>query len=442
MSDTRDRQLVEAIRAAALPVENLPEDLSPILDWIGEAPIVLLGEATCGTHDFYRKRALLTRRLIAEKGFGAVAVDADWSGASRVSRFVLSTGDGVTGVESLAGFERFPAWMWRNVEVLEFVNWLKAYNRTAPSDAEQVGFYGLDLYNLRAASEAVIRYLEEKDPEAAARARYRYACMDQFGEDPNAYGYAAAFGLDAVREAEVVQRLVEIARNAQPSVRQDGLLDAEQNARLLGDAEAYYRAQFAGRVPSWNLRGRHMAETLSALIDYQQRRRGEAKVIVWAHNAHVGDARATEMADQGALSLGQLVHEQYGANAVSVGFSTYTGTVTAASGWGMVAERMWVRPALPESYEALLHEAQRPCFALWLHEDNLAVEGLRRPRLERAIGVVYRPETERLSHYLRAELPRQFDVLLHIDHTQALEPLDRSPEWEKGEMPEMLPFEV
>ncbi|MHB0855964.1 MAG: erythromycin esterase family protein [Anaerolineae bacterium] len=448
MNGHNESRLVEAVRNAALPLENLPEDLSPVLDWIDDASIVLLGEATHGTHDFYRTRALLTRRLIAEKDFCTVAVEADWPDANRVGRYVLGIGDGTTGIESLSGFERFPAWMWCNVEVLEFINWLKAFNRTAPTDAEKVGFFGLDLYSLRASSEAVIRYLETKDPAAAQRARYRYACFDQFGEDPHAYGYAAAFGLDAACESEVVQQLVELSRSANALVQQDGshardeFFFAEQNARLVRNVEEYYRAQFAGRVSSWNLRDRHMAETLDALLDYDRQRRGNAKVVVWAHNSHLSDARASEMADRGELNLGQLLRERHGSQVMSVGFTTYSGTVTAASNWGSAAERMWVRPALAESYEAVLHETLIPRFALSLREDNDAVDGLRQPRLERAIGVVYRPHSERLSHYLRVVLPGQFDALVHIDHTQALEPLDRSPEWEKGELPEMLPFEM
>jgi erythromycin esterase-like protein len=286
-----------------------------------------------------------------------------------------------------------------------------------------------------------VRYLEKVDPAAATRARERYACFDHFGEDEQAYGYAAGFGTSESCEQEVLQQLIDLQRRTYEYLHRDGhvaeeeFFSAEQNARLVRNAEEYYRAMFRGRVNTWNLRDRHMAETLHALSAHLDRRFGRGKIVVWAHNSHLGDQRATELAQAGQLNLGQLVRERHADETLLVGFTTYAGTVTAASDWGGPAERKRVRRALPGSWEALLHERDLPRF--WLEPASLPGR-----RLERAIGVIYRPETERISHYFHARLADQFDAVIHIDETHALQPLERDSEWDTGELPETYPWGV
>jgi erythromycin esterase-like protein len=415
------------------------------MDLIGDARFVLIGEASHGTHEFYRERAEITKRLIQEKGFTAVAVEADWPDAYRVNRYVRSISDDATSADALAGFDRFPAWMWRNTVVVNFVDWLREYNNALAQNATKVGFYGLDLYSMHTSMEAVLNYLDKVDPEAAKRARYRYSCLEHYSEDSQSYGYAASFGLTESCEKKVVNELLELQRRAgeytqrDDQVTQDEYFYAEQNARLVKNAEEYYRSMFGGRVSSWNLRDRHMAETLDQLVAHLDRQGGRTKVVLWAHNSHLGDARATDMGDAGELNVGQLVRQRYGRDAVLVGLTTYRGTVTAASNWGAPAERKRVRPGLSGSYEALFHDTGVPRFLLTLRDGGKVVAALRERRLERAIGVIYLPETERLSHYFYARLPEQFDAVLHFDETQALEPLERTSQWETGEAPETYP---
>ena len=399
---------------------------------------VLIGEATHGTEDFYRERARITERLVTEAGFTAVAIEGDWPDAYRVNRWVRGASDDASAEQALADFRRFPTWMWRNTVVEEFVTMLRRHDDALEPGAAKVGFYGLDLYSPRASMEAVVDYLDEVDPEAARRARERYACFDQFGRNPQVYAYEAGLSGAESCEAQVVQQLVELRdvnAGAIAHLDEDESFVAEQNARLVVNAERYYRAMYRGGVESWNERDRHMAETLDALAAHLQRTTGTAKIVVWAHNSHLGDARATELSQPGELNLGQLVRERVGGDALSIGFTTYAGTVTAASDWGGVTERKHVRPALRGSWEELLHQAEHP---------RLLVDpaGLHGRRLQRAIGVVYRPETERISHYLHARIAEQFDVVVHIDETRALKPLEVTSEWEAGEVPETYPFGV
>jgi erythromycin esterase-like protein len=436
---------VFAVRDAALPLTGASADYDELLERIGDARFVLLGEASHGTHEFYAERARVTRRLIEEKGFTAVAVEADWPDAYRVNRYVRGAGDDDSALAALGDFHRFPTWMWRNADVVEFIEWLYQHN----GGAAKAGFYGLDLYSLHASIRAVIRYLDKVDPEGAGRARQRYSCFDQANEDPQAYGYAASLGLDRSCEDEVVAQLLDLRRRAVEYARRDGRVaedeyfQAEQNARLAKNAEEYYRTMFRGRVSSWNLRDAHMAETLQELVRHLDRTTGRpTKVVVWAHNSHLGDARATEMGERGEWNVGQLVREHFGGDVRNVGFTTYDGAVTAASDWDGATERKLVRPALAGSYEALFHEVGLPRFLLDLREGE-AAEMLREPRLERAIGVIYRPERERQSHYFHARLPDQFDFVIHIDRTEAVEPLDReSGREEAGELPETYPAGV
>ncbi len=445
MPDATITKLAEVVRECAHPLTGSPQDYDPLMDLIGDARFVLIGEASHGTHEFYRERAEITKRLIQEKGFTAVAVEADWPDAYRVNRYVRSISDDATSADALAGFDRFPAWMWRNTVVVNFVDWLREYNNALAQNATKVGFYGLDLYSMHTSMEAVLNYLDKVDPEAAKRARYRYSCLEHYSEDSQSYGYAASFGLTESCEKKVVNELLELQRRAgeytqrDDQVTQDEYFYAEQNARLVKNAEEYYRSMFGGRVSSWNLRDRHMAETLDQLVAHLDRQGGRTKVVLWAHNSHLGDARATDMGDAGELNVGQLVRQRYGRDAVLVGLTTYRGTVTAASNWGAPAERKRVRPGLSGSYEALFHDTGVPRFLLTLRDGGKVVAALRERRLERAIGVIYLPETERLSHYFYARLPEQFDAVLHFDETQALEPLERTSQWETGEAPETYP---
>jgi erythromycin esterase-like protein len=430
---------LENIRKAVRPLTGAPHDYDPLLDRIGDAKFVLIGEASHGTHEFYQQRAEITKRLIQEKQFRAVAAEADWPDAYRVNRFVRGYPGDSEAVEALGDFRRFPTWMWRNADVLDFVGWLRQYNDQLASDQSKVGFYGLDLYSLYASMEAVLRYLAKVDPEAARRARYRYSCFEHFQEDVQRYGYAAEFGLAPSCENAVIEQLLELQRRAAEYAQRDGRVAAdeffftEQNARLVRNAEEYYRSMFRGRVSSWNLRDQHMSDTLDALSDHLADPRAPAKIVVWAHNSHLGDARATEMADRGELNLGQLTRDRYGRDAVLVGFSTYSGTVTAASDWDSPAERKRVRPALSTSYEALFHKISVPACLVVVNDGSRRLIELAEPLLERAIGVIYRPDTERASHYFTARLSEQFDAVIHFDITRAVEPLERNPEWETGE---------
>jgi len=435
-----DHDILTAIRHSALPLRGETTDFDPLLETVGDARFVLLGEASHGTHEFYRVRAQITKRLIAEKGFNAVAVEADWPDAYRVNQYVRFEGDDEDAIDALAGFQRFPAWMWRNADVLDFIGWLRNYNEHRES--HRAGFYGLDLYSLHASIRAVLDFLDKVDPDGARRARYRYSCFENYGEDTQAYGYAASFGLSKSCENEAISQWMEMRQRAADLARRDGRVArdafffAEQNARLVKNAEEYYRAMFHERVSSWNLRDSHMAETLEALAHHLG---PKSRIVVWAHNSHLGDARATEMGHRGELNLGQLIRQRHNQDAVSVGFTTYTGTVTAASGWDSPAERKHVRPALRGSYEALFHETGIPNFLLQLGRKDSASSFLREPRLERAIGVIYLPQSERASHYFHAQLSDQFDVILHFDETRAVEPLERTAAWEAGEVPETYP---
>jgi erythromycin esterase-like protein len=331
--------------------------------------------------------------------------------------------------------------MWRNVEVAEFVAALREHNDGLPPDEAKVGFYGLDLYSLHSSLEAVVDFLEGIDQEAAARARERYACFDQFGRDPQVYAYETGLGGVEACEQQAVEQLIDLRELAAEAARRDDRVGedrhfyAEMNARLVVDAERYYRAMFRGGIESWNLRDTHMTDTLDRVVAHLERSRGGAKAVVWEHNSHLGDARATELGQAGEINVGQLVRERHGAHAYLVGFTTYTGTVTAASDWGRPAERRLVRRALAGSWEELFHEKGVPAFLV----DPSTVPGR---RLERAIGVVYRPVTERISHYFHARLADQFDAVIHIDETTAVEPLERTSEWVAGELPETFPTGV
>lgn len=439
--------VLDLIRDAANPLTGSSSDYDTLLSHIGDARFVLLGEASHGTHEFYRERARITKRLILEKGFCAVAVESDWPDAYRVNRYVQGDNTDPDAVQALSGFRRFPAWMWRNADVLDFVGWIRTHNDGLELQ-DRAGFFGLDLYSLHASMECVLRYLDQIDPEAAHRARERYACFDQFGDDPQSYGYSAGLGLRPTCEAEAVSQLVDMQHSSLRYARMDGLValerffDAEQNARVVMDAEEYYRTMFRGAVSSWNLRDQHMMETLVALEEHLSRGKSPAKMVIWAHNSHIGDARATSMGRSGEWNIGQLVRERYGPECRNIGFTTYSGTVTAATDWDGAAERKRVRPGRSDSYEGLLHDVGIPAFSLMLAKGSQVADGLSEPMLERAIGVVYRPETELASHYFQAALSSQFDAVIHCDETRAVEPLEPVGARPDGEPAETFPSGV
>lgn len=426
---------IETIRRAARPLVLPEPDYSELLARIGDASLVLIGEASHGTHEFYEQRARITKLLIEHRGFQAVAVEADWPAALRVHRYVTEASEDKSAVDALEDFTRFPAWMWRNTVVVDFVEWLHGRN---------VGFFGIDLYSLYASIEAVLEYLDTVDPDAAARARHRYSCFEHFADDPQEYGYASTSGMVESCEDDVVKQLLELRAKAADYARRDGRVAenefffAEQNARLAKNAERYYRSMFRGRVSSWNLRDQHMTETIQELVRHLGKHGQQPKVVVWAHNSHLGDARATEMGWQGELNVGQLVRESFGDSAYLIGFSTYDGTVTAASAWDGPAELKQVRPGLAGSYEELLHDVGEPAFWLDLRDDAIR-SMLSAETLNRAIGVIYIPRTERQSHYFHVRMSQQFDALLHIDRTSAVRPLEVASDWQHEESPQTYP---
>jgi erythromycin esterase-like protein len=433
------------VRRVAVPLSGSARDHDAVLERIGDARIVLLGEASHGTHEFYAHRAALTKRLVQERGFNAIAVEADWPDALRVDRWVRLGDEDRTAEEALRGFERFPAWMWRNDVIEELVGWLRAHNESVPDPRDRVGFFGLDLYSLHRSVESVLRYLADVDPVAARRARDRYACFDHFGGEAQGYGYAASSGIVESCEDAVVEQLRELSWQAGLEGRRDGLeaadeaFFAEHNARLVRNAERYYRAMFRGRVSSWNLRDSHMADTLDLLLEHLERTRGNARVVVWAHNSHLGDARATEMAERDEHNVGQLVRERHGRDAVTIGFTTHHGTVTAARDWDAPPDTRLVVPGRPDAYEGMLHDLRMGDLLLMPDRDPDARGLLGEPRLERFIGVIYRPETERQSHYMSARLAEQFDAVIHVDESHALRPLERTGVPDRTEPPETFP---
>lgn len=431
--ETLIRDLADAAESFA-SIETA--DLNPLMDRIGSARIVLLGEATHGTSEFYRMRERITRDLIIRKGFRFVAIEADWPDAARVDHYVRHF---QYPPSEWTAFARFPTWMWRNTEVHDFVSWLRKHNGTVERN-QRVAFHGLDLYSLYDSIRSVLNYLDEVDPDSARVARERYGCLTPWQRDPATYGHAALTGSYPACEQHVVRALTDLLAKRQAYAEHDGerFLDAEQNARLVANAERYYRIMYYGSRASWNLRDSHMFATLKNLLAFHG---PDSKAIVWAHNSHVGNAEATEMAARGEHNLGQLCRQEFGAQAYLVGFGTHSGTVAAASEWDGPMEVKTVRPALPKSYERLCHATGLARFMLGLRgrDDLCGPSGLGKERLERAIGVIYRPETERASHYFQADLPRQFDEYIWFDDTRAVTPLQTTTI--RG-LPDTYPFGV
>ncbi len=436
----RPETVAQLIREVADPVEDIDEvDLGPLLDRIGDARVVLLGEASHGTSEFYRMRARITRELVTQRGFNFVAVEADWPDAARIDHWIRRV---PIEPPEWKAFTRFPTWMWRNTEVSQFAHWMHEYNTGRPLE-EAVGFFGLDLYSLFTSVSVVLAYLDEVDSNLAAAARRRYGCLTPWQADPAAYGQAVVTGRFHGCEEQAVAMLRDLLRRRLDYEHVIGerfgplrFFDAASNARLVADAERYYRVMYAGSRESWNLRDQHMFETLQALLEFHG---PKSKAVVWAHNSHVGNAAATEMGARGELNIGQLCREAHGERAYLIGFGTDHGTVAAASNWDAPMEIKTVRAAHPDSYEALCHRSGVEAFLMHLRRPrrDAVRHELARPRLERAIGVIYRPETELASHYFQAVLPDQFDEYIWFDETIAVRPI---PTRQTSGVPETYPF--
>ena len=434
---SRGQSLPEMIAAAAEPLPD-PGDpaFAAAFDRYADRRVVLLGECSHGTSEFYRARAAITQHLIERHGFTFVAVEADWPDAAAINRHVRHLPQ---RADTEPVFQRFPTWMWRNTDVAALVNWLRTYN-DGREQSGQAGFYGLDIYNMGASIAAVLAYLDDIDPEAAAVARQRYGCLTPWQKAPATYGRAMLTEGYARCEAAVVRQCSDLLSKRLDYARHDGeqFLDASQNARLVAAAERYYRVMYYGGAESWNLRDTHMFETLGHLLDAHG---ANSKAIVWAHNSHIGDARHTEMGEaRGELNIGELCRERFGARAALIGFGTHAGTVAAATDWDGDMEVKQVRPSRRDSVERLCHDADLPRFLLDLRRGPREAlhRHLQAPRLERFIGVIYRPETELHSHYAEVSLARQFDAYLWFDQTTAVTPL--GPRHAKPGVPETYPF--
>ena len=432
-------QLLTAVRSLSRPLRS-PADLDPLLDRIGDGRYVLLGEASHGTHEYYSWRNALSRRLIEEKGFSFIAVEGDWPDCYRVNRYVKGYPDsGDSAREVLHNFERWPTWMWANYEVIELVKWLRQHNDRR-TDGQKAGFYGLDVYSLWGSLYQVLGDLGKHAPSALPAARRAFQCFEPYGEDVHEYARATRW-VDESCEDEVVALLAELRRSAQahPHDGREAHFNAEQNALVVKNAEHYYRTMVQGRSESWNIRDRHMAETLERLMKHHGLR---AKAIVWEHNTHIGDARFTDMADDGMVNVGQLVREGHAEEGVTlVGFGSYRGSVIAGDEWEAPMERMVVPPGRPGSWEEVLHRAGTDDRLLLLDEAR-ANEGFLEERGHRAIGVVYHPDNERYGNYVPTVLPDRYDAFLFLNETRALQPLQEAIARTKGEVPETYPSGV
>lgn len=427
--------------AASKLIHLLNDEITPVhlgdtqwiknlMERIGDSRLVLMGEASHGTQEFYQARVELSQYLIEHENFHAVTIEGDWTSAYPVQQYIQGFGDADDALSALEDFKRFPKWMWRNETFLPFVRWLRTYNDRLTSQPQKVSFYGLDLYCLHDAMQAVLNYLRANDPEEAKRAEERYACFDHASVDPQKYGYLVDMKYKKACIQESTDQLLEMQTIAFNKLHNrhmsedEAMFFATQNARLVKNAEHYYRALFQSHEITWNIRDHHMGETLQNIMTHLETKMNvPAKIIVWAHNSHLGDSRATEMSERKEINLGQIVREHFSMSSFHIGFSTYTGTVTAADHWDGPAKTKNVVPGMPGSYEALFHELSERNFILYLHGNEHLLHLLQTPRLQRAIGVIYLPHSERYSHYFFTKLPLQFDAIIHFDDSRAVKPI-------------------
>jgi erythromycin esterase len=434
---TSVESIINTLNGVTLPLAG-PPDLDPLIDSIGESRFVLLGEASHGTSDYYTWRAVITKRLIEEKGFSFIAVEGDWPDCYKINRYIKGyNGSGRNAVEVLDQFDRWPTWMWANWEIAALAEWLKQHNKDFV-DERKIGFYGLDVYSLWDSMYSIISYLKRTHPEAVATATRALRCFERFGESPEDYAYAAAFVPESC-EDEVISMLKDISSRIKLYADdREAAFDAEQNALIAVEAEKYYRTMIRGGANSWNLRDTHMADTLDRLMDFHG---SDAKAIVWEHNTHIGDARATDMTMEGEINVGQLVRERYGnQDAVLIGFGSYEGTVIAAREWGAQMEVMQVPPAEETSWEDIFHRSSAENQMLMLR-DVEGMEEFNEPRGHRAIGVVYRPAFERYGNYVPTILPKRYDTFIYLDYTEALHPLHIEPVGVR-KVPETYPWGI
>jgi erythromycin esterase len=425
--------LAEDVYQFAYPLKT-SEDLDPLIERIGEAHFVLLGEASHGTSEYYQWRARLSSRLIAEKGFKFVAVEGDWPDCYRVNRYVKGYLDaGNNAHDVLHAFNRWPTWMWANWEIVAVAEWLHKFNKNKSNKA---GFYGLDVYSLWESMESIIRYLEDKDPQALQAAIQAYQCFEPYGEDPQSYAWSTRM-VPGNCEDEVINLLIEMQQRAgHYDGDPEGGFNAEQNALVIKNAEKYYRAMVRTDSQSWNVRDLHMMETLDRLVDFHG---ANTKAIVWAHNTHIGDARYTDMMRAGMLNIGQLAREQlHNEGVVLVGFGSHHGSVIAGNSWGAPMERMEVPEGRPGSWEDVLHQAGSDQILIF-DQEKLSDE-FQRVRGHRAIGVVYHPQLESRGNYVPTILPKRYDAFMYIDETEALHPLHIEPE--EINPPDLYPWGV
>ena len=438
-AERSSEELIDLLRRSAEPLPDIEaaEFATPFSRY-GDARVVLIGEASHGTSEFYRARAAITRRLIEQHGFNIVAIEGDWPDAARIDRHVRRV---EVSADEETAFARFPSWMWRNRETLDFVRWLRGHN-VSRDPAERAEFRGLDLYSLRASMEAVLRYLDRSDPARAAEARQRYACLTPWQDDPAAYGQHVEWGAGDSCEAAVVEQLGELLWARLESLERDeGLFDAAQNARVVRSAEQYYRLMYRASVSSWNLRDNHMFDTLKQVLKHRGR---QAKAVVWAHNSHIGDAAATAMGWQGEFNLGQLCRIGWGDDAVLIGMGTDHGEVAAADDWDGELRIKSVLPARADSWEHLFLQVGLPASLTdWRGAGKTTLRhALSEALLQRAIGVVYRPQSERQSHYYESVQGEQFDAYLWFTRTSPITPLDGPIAGDQGQEAETFPFGV
>ena len=424
--DAADAATITVVREAAIPLTGSAADYDALMPLLAGARVVMLGEATHGTHEFYRERARITQRLIAEAGFSAVAIEGDWPDAYRVNQYVRGLGQDGSAEQALSSFTQFPRWMWRNEEMRDLIAWMRTHNQGRPA-ADRAGFYGLDVYSLYESIDEVLAYLDATNASVAARVRPLYACFSSWR--PEAQDYGAATRTGASCEAQAAAALGELSRLAEARPQEasaaEALFSALRNAHTVANAERYFRTAYAGQISTWNIRDQEMSDALVAVEGHLRATSGrEPKIVIWSHNTHTGDARVTEAGDQGEFNIGQLTRQRLGADAVLVGFHTYTGRVLAASSWGEPGRVQSVRPALRGSYSQLFHATGIPDFLLLLRGAGETANALSEPpRLQRAIGVIYAPATERQSHYFMARLGQQFDAIIFHDTTDAVTPL-------------------